>query len=152
MSEAQYITFILGFAATIAAILIALLINNARLNDTKEALRAELKAGDSETRAELKAGDSEILAQIAESYHLAVVSRTAELDNRVTQLERSRRNPNVSFQPSRPLRTSLPLAPKIMREAGWPVVFDATHSVQLPGAAGESSGGRRVHRARPAPP
>ena len=24
----------------------------------------------------------------------------------------------------------------IMRKLGWPVVFDATHSVQLPGAAG----------------
>jgi len=30
---------------------------------------------------------------------------------------------------------------KIMRDAGWPVVFDATHSVQLPGAAGVASGG-----------
>lgn len=29
----------------------------------------------------------------------------------------------------------------IMREWGWPVVFDATHSVQLPGVAGGSSGG-----------
>jgi 2-dehydro-3-deoxyphosphooctonate aldolase (KDO 8-P synthase) len=29
----------------------------------------------------------------------------------------------------------------IMREWGWPVVFDATHSVQLPGAAGTASGG-----------
>jgi 2-dehydro-3-deoxyphosphooctonate aldolase (KDO 8-P synthase) len=31
---------------------------------------------------------------------------------------------------------------KIMRDAGWPVVFDATHSVQLPGAAGSASGGQ----------
>jgi 2-dehydro-3-deoxyphosphooctonate aldolase (KDO 8-P synthase) len=30
----------------------------------------------------------------------------------------------------------------IMRKLGWPVVFDATHSVQLPGAAGSSSGGQ----------
>src|SRR5579862_848520 len=30
----------------------------------------------------------------------------------------------------------------IMRGFGWPVVFDATHSVQLPGAAGTSSGGQ----------
>lgn len=30
----------------------------------------------------------------------------------------------------------------IMREAGWPVVFDATHSVQLPGATGQGSGGQ----------
>lgn len=29
----------------------------------------------------------------------------------------------------------------IMRDWGWPVIFDATHSVQLPGAAGASSGG-----------
>ncbi len=35
----------------------------------------------------------------------------------------------------------------IMRELGWPVVFDATHSVQLPGGAGAASGGQpRVHR------
>ncbi len=31
----------------------------------------------------------------------------------------------------------------IMREFGYPVVFDATHSVQLPGANGTSSGGDR---------
>ena len=31
---------------------------------------------------------------------------------------------------------------KIMRDAGWPVVFDATHSVQLPGGAGPASGGQ----------
>ena len=31
---------------------------------------------------------------------------------------------------------------KIMRDAGWPVCFDATHSVQLPGASGNSSGGQ----------
>ncbi|MEI9976017.1 MAG: 3-deoxy-8-phosphooctulonate synthase [Ignavibacteriota bacterium] len=31
---------------------------------------------------------------------------------------------------------------KIMRDSGWPVVFDATHSVQLPGGAGNASGGQ----------
>jgi 2-dehydro-3-deoxyphosphooctonate aldolase (KDO 8-P synthase) len=31
----------------------------------------------------------------------------------------------------------------IMRASGYPVVFDATHSVQLPGGQGESSGGQR---------
>ena len=30
----------------------------------------------------------------------------------------------------------------IMRESGYPVIFDATHSVQLPGAAGAASGGQ----------
>jgi 2-dehydro-3-deoxyphosphooctonate aldolase (KDO 8-P synthase) len=32
---------------------------------------------------------------------------------------------------------------QIMRELGYPVVFDATHSVQLPGGAGDRSGGER---------
>jgi 2-dehydro-3-deoxyphosphooctonate aldolase (KDO 8-P synthase) len=31
----------------------------------------------------------------------------------------------------------------IMRQLGYPVVFDATHSVQLPGGAGTHSGGQR---------
>jgi 2-dehydro-3-deoxyphosphooctonate aldolase (KDO 8-P synthase) len=31
----------------------------------------------------------------------------------------------------------------VMRESGCPVVFDATHSVQLPGGQGSSSGGQR---------
>ncbi len=33
----------------------------------------------------------------------------------------------------------------VMRETGCPVIFDATHSVQLPGGAGTSSGGQRQH-------
>ena len=32
---------------------------------------------------------------------------------------------------------------EIMRETGCPVIFDATHSVQLPGGAGDRSGGER---------
>ncbi len=32
---------------------------------------------------------------------------------------------------------------KIIQDMGYPVVFDATHSVQLPGGAGDSSGGER---------
>jgi 2-dehydro-3-deoxyphosphooctonate aldolase (KDO 8-P synthase) len=31
---------------------------------------------------------------------------------------------------------------RIMADAGWPVVFDATHSVQLPSGAGGASGGQ----------
>jgi 2-dehydro-3-deoxyphosphooctonate aldolase (KDO 8-P synthase) len=33
----------------------------------------------------------------------------------------------------------------IMRALGYPVVFDATHAVQLPGGAGDRSGGERQH-------
>jgi 2-dehydro-3-deoxyphosphooctonate aldolase (KDO 8-P synthase) len=31
----------------------------------------------------------------------------------------------------------------LMRGLGYPVIFDATHSVQLPGGAGKASGGSR---------
>jgi len=31
----------------------------------------------------------------------------------------------------------------IMRDFGWPVIFDATHSVQLPGGGGDKSSGER---------
>jgi 2-dehydro-3-deoxyphosphooctonate aldolase (KDO 8-P synthase) len=31
----------------------------------------------------------------------------------------------------------------VMRELGYPVVFDATHAVQLPGGQGDRSGGER---------
>ena len=30
-----------------------------------------------------------------------------------------------------------------MQYTGWPVIFDVTHSIQLPGGAGTSSGGQR---------
>jgi 2-dehydro-3-deoxyphosphooctonate aldolase (KDO 8-P synthase) len=33
----------------------------------------------------------------------------------------------------------------VMRETGCPVIFDATHAVQLPGGAGTSSGGQRQY-------
>ena len=33
----------------------------------------------------------------------------------------------------------------VMRDTGCPVVFDATHSVQLPGGQGTTSGGQREH-------
>ncbi len=33
----------------------------------------------------------------------------------------------------------------VLAETGWPVVFDATHSVQQPGGQGDRSGGQREH-------
>jgi 2-dehydro-3-deoxyphosphooctonate aldolase (KDO 8-P synthase) len=34
---------------------------------------------------------------------------------------------------------------QIMQQTGWPVIFDATHSVQIPGGKGSSSGGLREY-------
>jgi hypothetical protein len=84
MTEAQYNTLIIGFAvtigSTIAAAMIALLINNARLGDVKDALRSEIGSKTSATR-------ESILAQMA-TYQLDIISKIAELDNRITRLER----------------------------------------------------------------
>jgi hypothetical protein len=84
MTEAQYNTLIFGFAvtigSTIAAAMIALLINNARLGDVKDALRSEIDSKTSVTR-------ESILAQMA-TYQLDIISKIAELDNRITRLER----------------------------------------------------------------
>src|SRR5258705_10493032 len=33
----------------------------------------------------------------------------------------------------------------VLRELGYPVVFDATHSLQLPGGLGNASGGERKY-------
>lgn len=83
MTETQYITFILGFAATIAAILIGLLINNARLSDIKDVLRAEKEV----LRAEIDSKIAGVLAQMA-TYQMDIISKIADLDNRITRLER----------------------------------------------------------------
>ncbi len=82
MSEAQYISLVLGFVATIATVLIALLLNSSRLTDVKEALRAETK-GDIATLREA------LLSQMA-TYQLDIISKIAELDNRITRLEMKR--------------------------------------------------------------
>jgi len=62
-----------------------------------------------------------------------VVEKLSEAGNRnVLLTERGYNNLVVDFR-------SL----KIMQDLGCPVVFDATHSIQLPGGAGTSSGGQR---------
>ena len=76
MTEAQYITFLLGFAATIGAIMMAILVNSAKLGDVREALRAEIQAS-----------FSAFLTQMA-TYQMDVISKIAELANRIIRLER----------------------------------------------------------------
>ncbi len=58
--------------------------------------------------------------------------------NRTTSWSASAASPSATTTWSSDMRS---LA--IMRDTGCPVVFDATHSVQLPGGQGTSSGGQR---------
>jgi uncharacterized membrane protein (DUF106 family) len=68
---------------TLLVVAIGILLNNHRLGDLKERLN-DLK----ETlRAEIKAGDSAILSQMAQ-YQMDIISKIAGLDNRITRLER----------------------------------------------------------------
>ena len=76
MTQVQFITFILGFAATIATVLIAILMNNARLNDVRDALRAEI-------RAEVASSQQTVVSHLVD-----IIGKIAELDNRITRLER----------------------------------------------------------------
>jgi len=87
MTEAQYITLILGFVATNATVLGALLINNSRLSDSKQALQAEMDSKFAMSRELMAAGREAILSQMA-TYQMDIISKIAELDNRITRLER----------------------------------------------------------------
>lgn len=66
----------------------------------------------------------------------AVVAKAAAKTNRIMLTERG-----FSFGYNNLVSDMRSLV--IMRGLGYPVIFDATHSVQLPGAGGERSGGQR---------
>ena len=68
-----------------------------------------------------------------------VVAKARETGNtRITVCERG-----VSFGYNNLVADMRSLA--VMRDTGAPVIFDATHSVQLPGGQGNASGGQREH-------
>jgi cellobiose-specific phosphotransferase system component IIC len=76
LSDTQLLTIALATVPTLLVVAIGILLNNHRLNDVKETLRAEIKAG-----------DAAILSQMA-TYQMDIISKIAELDNRITRLER----------------------------------------------------------------
>ncbi len=65
-----------------------------------------------------------------------VVEKVKDINNRIMLTERG-----VTFGYNNLVVDMRSL--KIMRAFGFPVVFDATHSVQLPGGLGNASGGQR---------
>jgi hypothetical protein len=76
LSDTQLLTIALATVPTMLVVAIGILLNNHRLNDVKETLRAEIKAG-----------DAAILSQMA-TYQMDIISKIADLDNRITRLER----------------------------------------------------------------
>jgi cellobiose-specific phosphotransferase system component IIC len=76
LSDTQLLTIALATVPTMLVVAIGILLNNHRLNDVKETLRAVIKAG-----------DAAILSQMA-TYRMDIISKIAGLDNRITRLER----------------------------------------------------------------
>ena len=76
LREAQLLTIALATVPNMLVVAIGILLNNHRLNDVKEVLRAEIKAG-----------DAAILTQMSQ-FQMDMISKLAELDNRITRLER----------------------------------------------------------------
>ncbi|HLI84652.1 MAG TPA: hypothetical protein VKV17_12080 [Bryobacteraceae bacterium] len=87
MTEAQYVGILIAFAVTlfgsVGATLTALLINNARMGDFKDALRSEIAA----LRAEVDSKIAGVHSQMA-TYQMDLVSKIAELDHRIARFER----------------------------------------------------------------
>ena len=73
MSEIQLLSVALTTVPTMVVVLIGILLNNSRLNDVKETLRAELKA----VEANIDKNHSEML------------HRFGDLDGRLTRIESS---------------------------------------------------------------
>jgi len=86
MTNIQILTIVIALGTSFLAVLTGVLLNNTRLNDVKELLRAEIRAAHAEMRADL--GDLRILM---EKNHSETLARFAELDSRLTRLENERR-------------------------------------------------------------
>jgi len=86
VTNVQILTIVIALGTSFLAVLTGVLLNNTRLNDVKELLRAEIRAAHAEMRADF--GDLRILL---EKNHSETLARFAELDSRLTRLENERR-------------------------------------------------------------
>jgi len=92
MTDAQF-SISVGLPSLL--ILVGMITHNLRLNDVRDLLRAEIRAGIAELRAEHKAEVAELRAEIAalrqhmDRNHAEVLSRISQLEARVSRLERA---------------------------------------------------------------
>ena len=91
MNEAQILNLALTTLPTITVVLIGILLNNSRMTDLKEMLRAEIRVVDGKVdatqqimRAELQANRAEM-----EKNHSEMLHRFGDLDSRLTRIENS---------------------------------------------------------------
>ena len=75
LSEIQVLTLVLATVPTMVVVLVGILVNNVRLTDLRESLRAEIKM----TR--------EVLEATMEKNHSEMLHRFGDLDTRIGRLE-----------------------------------------------------------------
>ena len=78
MTDAQLVTVAVGLSISFLTVFLGVLINNSRLNDVKELLRAEIRAQAVERR------------ELAGRHHSKMMAKFVELDNRLFRLESQR--------------------------------------------------------------
>ena len=78
MNHLQILTLSLTLAVSFIGVLTGVLINNNRLNDVKELLRAEIRAESAQTRG------------LIEKHHSELMMKFLEMDNRLARLEAPR--------------------------------------------------------------
>lgn len=86
MNNIQILTIAIALGTSFLAVLTGVLLNNTRLNDVKELLRAEIRAAHAEMRAEF--GE---LRVVMEKNHSELLAKFADLDTRLTRIENERR-------------------------------------------------------------
>jgi hypothetical protein len=75
MNDIQILTLALTVAVTFIGVMLGVLINNNRLNDVKDLLRAEIRAEGAELRG------------LIERHHSEMMAKLIEMDNRILRLE-----------------------------------------------------------------
>jgi hypothetical protein len=78
MNDIQILTLAVVVVVPFFGVMLGVLINNTRLNDVKEVLRAEIHAESAEMR------------QIIERHHSEVMAKLIDMDNRILRLESQR--------------------------------------------------------------
>lgn len=92
MTDTQILTLALTAVVPSLVVMLGVLINNIRLNDVKELLRAEIKAEGAERHADIAVlrGEMSEMRSLIERHHSELMSKLIEMDNRILRLESQR--------------------------------------------------------------
>jgi len=97
MTETQVLTIAISLVISFIAVLTGVLLNNARLGDIKDVLKAEIKATEAKTAADLAAFKTETISTLSElrvlieKNHSELMVKLSDMDTRLTRLENERR-------------------------------------------------------------